>query len=165
MEEQDSKKITIWDDPDIIDSVIKSRLATFQRKGGKGNGGHVAKWTEDELELRDAVIWDYMTKQGLSREETARQISSRWGVILNTGRKYVTEAINHLANLYTEEEAQNAKKLFMERLESILQTCLEDHMTDTALRTLDLMGKAQGLYTEKKEVKVEADNIQFKFGE
>ena len=88
-QQEKEKKINIFSDPEKIDAVIKSRLSMFSRKGGTQKNDQV-KWTEEELELRDAVIIDYITVNGLSRERTAQQIADRWDVSMNTARTWVT---------------------------------------------------------------------------
>ena len=91
--------------PEEADELIKAKLAQFSRKGGKASSA--VKWTEGELQLRHSVILEYICEQGLSRENTAKQISDRWSVGLNTARRYVKEAVASLTkdfDEYTEEE-------------------------------------------------------------
>lgn len=164
--ENKKNKITIWDDPESIDRVLKTRINSFSKKGGKGCPNNNQKWTEEELELRDAVILAYICEQGLSREATSQQIAARWDIAQSTARKYVNMAITNLCNHYKDEETvEKNRKTFIERLEKMVQQSLEDNRPDLALKAMDLIGKASGAYQEKKEIKLEGEtNIKFNFG-
>ena len=161
MEQKNS--INIFSNPEEIDSLINSRLKQFPRKGGKSCSKHVS-WSEAELQIIDSVIWDYMAKQGLSREATAQQIYSRWDISLSTARKWITDSIKRIANTYSEEEQEEVRRVWLERCESILQECIETRDKQNALKALDLMGKSLGLYKESKDINVDGDNtIHFEF--
>ena len=161
MEQKNS--INIFSSPEEIDSLINSRLKQFPRKGGKSCSKHVS-WSEAELQIIDSVIWDYMAKQGLSREATAQQIYSRWDISLSTARKWITDSIKRIANTYSEEEQEEVRRVWLERCESILQECIETRDKQNALKALDLMGKSLGLYKESKDINVDGDNtIHFEF--
>ncbi len=57
-----TSKISIFDRPEQIDAVINAKLALMPATGGKGNSKKNA-WTEDEMELRNAVIMQYIAEQ------------------------------------------------------------------------------------------------------
>ena len=155
--------INIFSNPDDIDALINSRLQQFPRKGGKTSSRNVS-WSESELQIIDSVIWDYIAKQGLSREATAQQIYSRWDISLSTARKWITDSIKRIANTYTKEEQEEVRRVWLERCESILQECIETRDKQNALKALDLMGKSLGLYKESKDINVDGDNtIHFEF--
>lgn len=161
MEQKNS--INIFSSPEEIDSLINSRLKQFPRKGGKSCSKHVS-WSEAELQIIDSVIWDYMAKQGLSREATAQQIYSRWDISLSTARKWITDSIKRIANTYSEEEQEEVRRVWLERCEAILQDAIETRDKQNALKALDLMGKSLGLYKESKDINVDGDNtIHFEF--
>ena len=161
MEQKNS--INIFSSPEEIDSLINSRLKQFPRKGGKSCSKHVS-WSEAELQIIDSVIWDYMAKQGLSREATAQQIYSRWDISLSTARKWITDSIKRIANTYSEEEQEEVRRVWLERCESILQECIETRDKQNALKALDLMGKSLGLYKENKDINLDVDGgISFDF--
>ena len=158
------EKVNIFSNPDEIDAVIKSRLAQFSTKGGcqKNN---LVKWTESEIELRDAVIIDYITTNGLSREKTAQQISSRWDISMVTARKYVTEAIKHFCDNVVEESEAVRKKLFEEKLQSIYEDAVSAKDRQSSLRAIDILNKMNGMYTDKSDVNLSVDGkITFEFG-
>ena len=161
MEQKNS--INIFSNPEEIDSLINSRLKQFPRKGGKSCSKHVS-WSEAEIQIIDSVIWDYMAKQGLSREATAQQIYSRWDISLSTARKWITDSIKRIANTYSEEEQEEVRRVWLERCEAILQDAISTRDTQSALKALDLMAKSLGLYKETKDINVDGDNtIHFEF--
>lgn len=157
------EKVNIFSNPEEIDALINSRLEQFPRKGGKTSSRNVS-WSEAEIQIIDSVIWDYMAKQGLSREATAQQIYSRWDISLSTARKWITDSIKRIANTYSEEEQEEVRRVWLERCESILQDAIESRDKQSALKALDLMGKSLGLYKETKDINVDGDNtIHFEF--
>lgn len=146
--------------PDEVDALIRSKIA--QTAKHKGRSAH-AKWTESEMQARDSVIIEYICHQGLSRAETAKQISDRWGIHLHTAERYIREAVEHLVRDY-DEYTEEVRKVHLERLEKILQEALDRDNLDTALKVMDQISKVQGLYLERKEVTVNDIPISFKFG-
>ena len=160
---EQKNNINIFSSPEEIDSLINSRLKQFPRKGGKSCSKHVS-WSEAEIQIIDSVIWDYMAKQGLSREATAQQIYSRWDISLSTARKWITDSIKRIANTYSEEEQEEVRRVWLERCESILQECIETRDKQNALKALDLMAKSLGLYKESKDINLDVDGgISFDF--
>ena len=160
---EQKNNINIFSSPEEIDSLINSRLKQFPRKGGKSCSKHVS-WSEAEIQIIDSVIWDYMAKQGLSREATAQQIYSRWDISLSTARKWITDSIKRIADTYSEEEQEEVRRVWLERCESILQDAISTRDKQNALKALDLMAKSLGLYKETKDINVDGDNtIHFEF--
>lgn len=158
-----NKPISIFDRPEQIDAIINAKLAQMPRKNGKCNSKANA-WSKDEMELRNAVIMQYICEQGLSKERTAQQISNRWDITLETARNYVRKAVNDFASTYSEESQENNRKMWLERCEQILQDAIDSRDKQSALKALDLMGKSLGLYSEKKDISVDADvDIKFDF--
>lgn len=157
----ENKKISVFDEPDKIDGIINTRLASFPRKGGHSNN---TEWPEEEQELIDAVILQYVCEQGLSREKTAQQISARWDITLNTGRKWVKNAINRFCERFDDNDKEKLKKTFIERIETLLQSAIDDNAKDAALKALDLYGKTFGFFKDNKDVTLTSDNtIHFDF--
>ena len=142
------EKVNIFSDPEKVDAIIKSRLAQFSTKGGTQKNSLV-KWTEAELELRDAVIMDYLTVNGLSRERTAQQIADRWDVSMQSARNYVKDAITRFAKNYVEIDEATRKKLFEERLQSIYEDAVSAKDRQSSLRAIDILNKMNGMYTDK----------------
>lgn len=158
------EKVNIFSDPEKVDAIIKSRLAQFSTKGGTQKNSLV-KWTEAELELRDAVIMDYLTVNGLSRERTAQQIADRWDVTMQSARNYVKDAITRFAKNYVEIDEATRKKLFEEKLQSIYEDAVSAKDRQSSLRAIDILNKMNGMYTDKSDVNVNVDGkITFEFG-
>ena len=158
------EKVNIFSEPEKVDAIIKSRLAQFSTKGGTQKNSLV-KWTEAELELRDAVIMDYLTVNGLSRERTAQQIADRWDVSMQSARNYVRDAITRFAKNYVEIDEATRKKLFEEKLQSIYEDAVSAKDRQSSLRAIDILNKMNGMYTDKSDVNVNVDGkITFEFG-
>lgn len=156
-------KISIFDRPEQIDAVINAKLAAMPANGGKANSKKNA-WTEEELELRNAVIMQYIAEQGLSKERTAQQLTNRWNISIKTARNYVKMAINAFASSYSEEDQEQQRRMWLERCEQILQDAIDTGDKGNALKALDLIGKSMGIYAEKKDVNVQGDvDIKFDF--
>lgn len=151
------KKVSIFDKPEIIDGVIKSKLALLPCKGGHNNTRQ-AKWTESELELIDAVIWEYITVQGFSRERTAQLISDRWEISIKTARAWIRRSIDNMVES-VQTDVEKMKEMFLTRCENIMQDAIDSGQKDTALKAIDLMGKALGFYRETKDVNLQGEAI------
>ena len=164
MKMEKKEKVNIFSEPEKVDAIIKSRLAQFSTKGGTQKNSLV-KWTEAELELRDAVIMDYLTVNGLSRERTAQQIADRWDVTMQSARNYVRDAITRFAKNYVEIDEATRKKLFEEKLQSIYEDAVSAKDRQSSLRAIDILNKMNGMYTDKSDVNVNVDGkITFEFG-
>lgn len=157
------EKLNIFSKPEQIDNFIKSKLRTFPRNNGKSSTRFCA-WTKEELELRDAVIMQYITEQGLSKDATATQIQDRWEIALSTAKKYVSEAVKRFALSFAETTQEEHRKVWMERCEQILQDAIDSRDKASALKALDLMGRSMGIYQEKKDVNLSGEaEIHFDF--
>lgn len=147
--------------PEEIDRLMITRISQFIKQGGKN---YKNKWTEGEIQIRNAVILDYICRQGLSRSETARQLSARWNCSVRTTEKYIRTACDTLVRDY-DEYVEYAREMHLERLENLLEDCLSRNLTDSALKVLDQIAKVNGLYTQKQEVAITGEVTKFKFGE
>lgn len=141
---------------DEIDAIITSRIHSTARRGGKG------EWTEDEVMLRNSVVLDYLGK-GVSRNETRKILMKRWDVSDATARRYIKDALEELVADY-DEFSQYTREQHLQRLEEILEDAMFHSDRKSALSALDQMGKINGLFVDKKDVKVSADEtISFEF--
>ena len=158
------KKVNIYSSQEEIDAVIKSRIAQFSKKGG-GQKNDLVKWTEEELELRDAVVIDYLNSNCLSREKTAQAIADRWDISLCTARKYVKEAVIRFCKNVVEYTEEERKKMFEDKILSILQDAIDSKDRQSSLRAMDLLNKMNGMYKEQNDVNLTVDgSISFDFG-
>lgn len=165
MKMEQENKINVFSDPEKVDAIIKSRLAQFSTKGGCQRNSSV-KWTDAELELRDAVIMDYLTVNGLSRERTAQQIASRWDVTLVSARNYIKDAITRFSKNYIEIDDETRKKIFEEKINAIFEDAIDAKDRQSSLRAMDMLNKMNGLYKDKSDVNLTVDgSISFDFGE
>lgn len=65
----------------------------------------------------------------------------------------------------TESLEESARQIQLERLEDLLKEALESKDRKTALGALEMINKIHSLYTEKREIKLDTDNLVFKFGD
>lgn len=159
----EQNNLNIFSKPEAIDAYIKSRIASFPQKGGKANSVKGA-WTKEELELRDAVIMEYITKQGLSKIATAQQIADRWGLKMRTANQYVMDAVKRFAQSFTEETVEDQRRVWLERCEQILQDAIDSRDKTNAIKALDLIGKSMGIYQQKQNIDLSGEaDIKFDF--
>lgn len=148
--------------PEEVDAIIISKLKQFPKSGGKGTSSKT-KWSDAEVSLRDACIMSYITENGLSRERTAQQIAARWGIGMSTARMYVKQAVERFCATF-DNDYERLRKIFLERVENLYTSALDDNQKDVAKGALDMMGKAVGAYTEKKDINVSGNiSIDFDF--
>lgn len=156
-------KVTIFSDPEVIDALIKAKIAAFLVKGGTGNPAKT-KWQEDELELIDCVVMEYIVKQGLSKEETAKQLMARWDISIKTARKYVSDSVRRFCERYAENNRDEQIRIWEQRITAILEKALEDNTKDSALKALDMYGKYLGVYVNKQDINLEGNTtVTFDF--
>lgn len=152
--------LNIFSRPEDIDTFIKTKIASFPPVKGK----NATKWSPEELDLRDAVIMEYITRQGLSKTATAQQIMDRWNIKKSTAFKYVMEAIQRFSKSFTEETVENQKKVWLERCEAILQDAIDSRDRGTVIKALDLIGKSMGIYQQKQNIDLSGEaDIRFDF--
>lgn len=156
-------KLTIFDEPEKVDAMVNTRLKQFPAKGGRHPSRNVG-WSDEELEIMDGVIWDYLTTQGLSREQTAKQLHSRWDITIGTARTYITDAIKRMAKHFPDDDMETKREMFLERCQSILQDAIDSGQKSEALKALDIYAKASGFYKEQKDINLTGENtIHFDF--
>lgn len=162
MAHKEQEKINIFSDPEKIDILIKNKLASLPAKNGKGNSIKTA-WSEEELQLRDAVVLQYITEQGLSKMKTAQQLMDRWGITLQCAYNYINDALDRFTAV-DEDNAEKQRKIWLERCETILQDCLDTRDKKSALKALDLIGKSMGIYKDKTDINLSGGaDIKFDF--
>lgn len=155
--------LNIFSRPEDIDAYIKTKIASFPAKNGKSNT-HKNEWTKEELELRDAVIMEYITKQGLSKNAAAQQIMDRWGIAMPTAYKYVADAIKRFSKNFADENIEDQRRVWLERCEAILQDAIDSRDKTNAIKALDLIGKSMGIYQQKQNIDLSGEaDIKFDF--
>lgn len=155
--------LNIFSRPEDIDTFIKTKIASFPAKGGKSNSVN-GKWTKEELELRDAVIMEYICKQGLSKSATAQQLMDRWGVSQTRAYTYVSDAVKRFSQSFTDETVEDQRRVWLERCEAILQDAIDSRDKTNAIKALDLIGKSMGIYQQKQNIDLSGEaDIKFDF--
>ena len=143
--------------PQEADNAIKGQLDEFRKSPNRH------PWPASLLLIRNSIILEYICTMGLSNYQTACQISDRWGISVGTAQQWTGQALKALA-LHADENLEDARTKHLERLESILKTALENGSNDTALKVTDQIAKVLGIYSEKKDINVKAEeNITFEF--
>lgn len=155
-------------EPEVIDNIILNRLNDIKNALGKGESGEKSgtplskvKWTEDEIDLRNMVIIDYI-RQGLSRKRVVEEICNRWNVATKAGLKFYSEALKYLSEINKADDLEDIKNRQIERLEGVVESALDRGNYQDATRALDLVNKLNGLYTEKANITVDGE-IKFEF--
>ena len=150
--------------PEEIDKIILNRLSLLTPKGGNRLNSQV-NWTEDEIDMRNSVIISYLTENGLSRKRTAEELVARWDIHKKTAEKYIREAIKDFCQKNT-MDPEEQKQMFLETLQNLIEDSIRTGFKDPALKALDMIAKAQGLYVNKSETTLKSDgSINFNFGE
>lgn len=145
-------------DDDEIDAIIIDRINSSPKKGGTRNG----EWTESELRLRNSVILDLICNKGVSRNETAKIITERWGVVERTATRYIKDALDELVIDY-EDFAEYSRVQHLQRLEGVFEDAISHNDRKSALSALDQIAKVESLYTERKDININSDTISFEF--
>lgn len=110
------------------------------------------KWTQDELDVRNQVIWDYIA-QGLSPVKVKENIAHRWGISLRTADNYFAEALDDLTQ-HTEGAREHYFKLQVTRLEGIVQEAMEHNQYKEAAMATEQLSKLYGLYAPQTQINI-----------
>lgn len=151
----------IYQNPELVDAIIKARLAQNFQKGKPGNAN---KWTDDELELRNAVVYGYIINECRTKEDCARKLAERWGINVNTGRMYVKQAMQALVANYKDVSKEQLKETYLNRIETLLKKALDEGNTKTAIQAAEMLNKLEGLYSQDINLNLQG-NITFDFKE
>lgn len=152
----------VLDDPETIDKYIKLKISAAPSKGGKSQAA--AKWTDEENELRDSVIIGYLVDNMMSNEKVAQQISARWGMSVATGRDWVAASRKRFCERQGKENKEEIRRVFIERVESLIEDAKENGRNENIRQALELYGKTFGLLSDKKDINLSGDTtIKFEF--
>lgn len=112
------------------------------------------------LYLRRQVIMQLL-KRGMPRTEIIRYLIEKWNVSQDSIVDYLNDVYNYIKT--TDEQLKEDVRLTtLEKLQSVVQECLERGKHKEALSAYDQINKINGLYSETKNVNVK--DITFKFG-
>lgn len=152
----------VLDDPETIDKYVKLKIKAAPSKGGKSQSA--AKWTDEENELRDSVIIGYLVDNMMSNDKVAQQIAARWGMSVATARDWVAASRRRFCARQGKENLEEVRKIFVERVESLIEDAKENGSNENIRHALELYGKTFGLLSEKKDINLSGDTtIKFEF--
>ena len=104
-----------------------------------------------------------MLASGKGNREIRRTLSAEWGCTEQNVHYFINKAMKAMQSVI-DKRLDYVIALQRERLELILNGAIEKKDFSTAQKIIDTMNKLYGLYTEKKEVKLDAPEIKFEFG-
>ena len=163
----EKKKTTInklIEDETKVDAIIRNRLQTFPRRGGKGAPKNLS-WLPEELEVRDALIMDYLGRRCCTREYVVGELSTRYDIAPDTVRVWIREALQRCVEKGKISEEQQRED-FLNKVSGILQSAIDDGEKKTALRAIDILAKTFGFYSSTKDINISTDgSIKLDFGE
>lgn len=164
MEQKKAKINKLIEDETKVDAIIRNRLQTFPARGGKSNV-KAQRWLPEELEVRDALILDYLGRRCCTREYVVGELSTRYNVAPDTVRLWIREALQRcVENGKISEEQQ--REDFLNKVSSILQSAIDNGEKKTALRAIDILAKTFGFYSSTKDINISTDgSIKLDFGE
>lgn len=73
------------------------------------------------------------------------------------------ESLRDLLESFNDSDIEEIKLEYTERVESWVEKSINSGDINTALKAQDMLNKLQGLYTEKKDINLNTDNITFEF--
>lgn len=140
-----------------IKAALKSHINSCPVR--KGNNTRF-NWSDELLELRNLYVIA-LIREGLSRIRCNQEVAETFNVGKLTADKYYKEALEYLV-VENEGIKGAARKIAIERLNSVVEDAKEAGNTRTALMALDQLNRINGLYSEKQEVEI--TGIKFDFG-
>lgn len=101
--------------------------------------------------------------QGVPYRQIVSKYMNEWGVSYNYMHSIITESLNMFAG---DEVYRKMKDINNERLNDIYQEARKNGDLDVAIKAVDKLNKANGVYDDKPVVAVQADdsNITITFG-
>lgn len=140
-----------------IKAILLAHIKSCPTKNGTNTRFN---WSNEILELRHLFIVA-LIREGLSRVRCNQVVSETFGVNRVSADKYYREALDYLV-VENEGIKGAARKIAIERLNSVVEEEKEAHRTKNVLLALDQLNRINGLYSEKQEVEIKG--IKFDFG-
>lgn len=142
-------------EPEVADATIRNRIDYIRTTKH-------TKWPENEILLRNQLILD-MIARGMSRRKCVEAMMDRWTISDANAYIYYKEALKRLMDENEEFVEYNRDKM-VERMEHIIEDCLEHNHPKEAVMACQELNKLLGLTTSTK-LTLEADSRVFKFGD
>lgn len=143
-------------EPNEIDAYIKNRIRAL----AKGPSAK-SKWTDEEIQLRNQVIWDYVA-QGLSSRRIKEHLQDRWGIGKTAARDYYVRAMKELTK-ESDDVRVHARGMMEERLLAVVENAMDNHQYKEACMALDQLNKIYGLYNTSQQIEIKDYKQIFKF--
>lgn len=128
---------------------------------GKPKGSNTA----EAKALLDKKIFEIakLLAKGVSQKKIKIEKSEEWGCTEQNINYLIRKALKSL-QCSIDKKMDIIFALQRERMEFLLNGAIEKKDYLSAQKIIDSMNKMYGLYTEKKEVKIDSDVIKFDFG-
>lgn len=104
-----------------------------------------------------------MVRNGVSKTKIKTYLKEKYEISDKTVYKIVHDALADLNEAYNNIDIGELKAEYAERIESWVEKAIKSGDINTALKAQDMLNKLQGLYTEKKDINLNTDNITFEF--
>lgn len=104
-----------------------------------------------------------MVRNGVSKTKIKEYLKEKYEISDKTVYKIVHDALADLNEAYNNIDIGELKAEYAERIESWVEKAIKSGDINTALKAQDMLNKLQGLYTEKKDINLNTDNITFEF--
>ena len=140
-------------DPDRADAYMRMTIQKHKEATRtQGAQRNLRKWTQDELDVRNQVIWDYIS-QGLSPVKVKENIAHRWGITMVTAGEYFKAAVEDLSK-HTDEAREHYFNIQVARLEGIVQEAMDHHQYKEAAMATEQLSKLYGLYQPQTQINI-----------
>lgn len=149
---------TEWDDETII-NFLKEVVVSHHPRTCKNTK---SKWTDEEVTIRRWFILE-LFRRGMSKIKINHFLQTALNISYDTAKKYINDVLKYLTET-NEETIENMRNTARERLEGIIQSCVERGRMKEAISALDQLNKINGLYVQNVEVKADT-TMTFNFGE
>lgn len=148
-----------WDEETICRFLKNTAEKNQPSKKGVSNK---CKWTDEEKAIRRWYILGKF-REGLSKLKIQQILMEKVGIAYCTAVRYVNDALEYLVE-DDEEDIDRLRGIARQRLEGLMESCLESGNVKGALGASEQLNKINGLYTERHEVKADT-TISFEFGQ
>ena len=140
-------------DPDRADAYIRMCIQKHKEATcTQGKARESRKWTQDELDVRNQVIWDYIA-QGVQPVRIVENIAHRWGISMRSAYKFWHEALDDLS-ANTDEAREHYFHIQVARLEGIVQEAMDHHQYKEAAMATEQLSKLYGLYAPQTQINI-----------
>ena len=129
----------------------------------KGRAFHLPTAAEKAIIDKKVNEVAKLLAKGVSQKQIKSQKSEEWQCTEQNVNYYIKKAIKSI-HTGIEKRIENVLAIQQERLELVLNSAIEKGDYSKAQKVIDTMNKMYGLYTERKEVKIDAPTIKFDFG-